>query len=506
MNVADLTTEDAPLSTLVTSHDVYWCIEPSSGLSLWRQLQKETVSVHVAAFASAQAAQKREEAEKPRAYKPYAMQGSKAMLSLSGTLTKAPTSFSGGTSTVRFRRMLALAARDPDVSEIVLLIDSPGGSASGTDDAAQAVATAAKIKPVVAYCEDMCCSAAYWIASQASRIVANPTAMVGSIGTLLVVYDYSRMAANEGIEPIVFGTGAYKGAGVPGTVITPEQRAHFQRIVDDLNSHFLAAVQSGRGLTDEQISAVSTADVWIGQAAVDRGLVDEIASLDTVLADAGTDSAARRGKEKEKMQIRGAIARTLAAIGFSGIAGAMLARQDDEPEAIASDLAAQIEKEVQNRLDAHPVMKALTGAGATTEADAKALVADATAYREEAQAELQAAAIRAFRQEEGVRRAEALRHLPAAEKRPLAESFNAIADNAHGITTDANGASTGPGRVSAPKRLPNAENAESNGEAESSWGQLTAVEKRIAQRFGVTDASPEAKREKYAAEVLKRRN
>ena len=505
MNVADLQTSDAPLSTLAASHDVYWCIEELAGLTQWRQLQKETVSVHVAAFAQSQAAQKTEEAGKRPQPKPYPMRGSKAILSLSGTLMKSPSSWSDATSTVYFRRKLGQAAKDPDVSEIVLVIDSPGGTAAGTNDAADAVRAAAEKKPVIAYCEDMCCSAAYWIASQCTRIVANPTAMVGSIGTLLVIYDYSRMAANEGIEPLVFKTGVLKGAGVPGAPITEEQRAHFQRIVDDLNSHFLAAVQSGRGFSEEQISAVKTADVWIGQAAVDMGLVDEIASLETVLTQgASADINAAQGGRR-KPQMRALFAKALAALGATRMAAALLGGNGDEPEAVANDAARALNEEVQSRVDAHPVMKALAGAGIETDAEASALIADAKAYREEAQSQLQKAAIRAFQQEEGVRRAEALKHLPASEKRPLAESFHAIADNAKGITTDADGTSKGPDRVSASKKLPHAESAESSDQPTSLWAQLSAAELKIAARMGYTEKSPEESREKYAARVLERR-
>lgn len=503
VNDADLQTSDAPLSTLVTTHDVYWCIEPASGLSQWHQLQRETVSVHVAAFATAQAAQSAKESEKRSASKPYRMAGSKAILSLTGTLTKAPTSFSGGSSTVYFRRLVSQAARDTDVSEIVIVFDTPGGSAAGTADAAEAVRLAALLKPVTGFIEDMCCSAGIWIASQCTRIVANRTAMVGSIGTLLVVYDYSRAAAMQGVEPLVFSTSGLKGAGVPGTVITEEQKAHFQRIVDDLNSHFLAAVQSGRGLTDEQMSAASTADVWIGEAAVTMGLVDEIASLDSVLALAPTHpkTPASSGKERPSMkEFLSKLAARFSQRGKIQMAATVIGADDANLEKLADDLCAQVDAEVETQIAAHPVMKALESAGVTTEAQASALMADATAYREEAQAALQTQAIRAFGQEAGLARAQAMQALAASDKRAIAQGFAEAADAKFGTTAE-----SGPARVSAPKQLPHAENAENVGQAESNWAQLTAAEKEIAARWKVNDASPEAVREKYAAETIARR-
>src|SRR5690606_31819803 len=129
-----------------------------------------------------------------------------------GAMTKQGSSF-GGASTVRTRRAIRSAAADKSVSAIMLLIDSPGGSVSGTSDLADDVANAKKKKPVYAYIEDTCCSAAYWVASQCSAIYANPTAIVGSIGTYMVVADYSRMAENAGVKVHCISTGKYKGAG-----------------------------------------------------------------------------------------------------------------------------------------------------------------------------------------------------------------------------------------------------------------------------------------------------
>jgi len=206
-----------------------------------------------------------------------------AVVELIGPLMKYASSLSGGTSTVQARRALRLAAADADVRAILLRIDSPGGTVSGTGDLADDVRRAATVKPVWAYIEDLGASAAYWVASQATRVWANGSALVGSIGTFAVAYDSSRRAENLGLKVHVLRAGTMKGAGEPGTPITPEQLAEWQRLVDELNAMFLMAVGSGRRLSADRVAELADGRVHVGQAAVDLKLVDEIGSIDQVL-------------------------------------------------------------------------------------------------------------------------------------------------------------------------------------------------------------------------------
>lgn len=205
-----------------------------------------------------------------------------AMISLAGSLTKSPTW--SGTSTVQARREIRAASADPNVSGILLAIDSPGGTVAGTSDLAAEVKAARKRKPVWAHVDDLAASAAYWIASQADAVYVNsPTAFVGSIGTVLTVLDMSAAAEKEGIKVLRFSTGPLKGAGEPGTEITDEQKAEFQKLVEDAQTHFDAALKSGRGLTDRQLSAVRTGGLFSAKEAIDRKLIDGIRPLDATL-------------------------------------------------------------------------------------------------------------------------------------------------------------------------------------------------------------------------------
>lgn len=206
-----------------------------------------------------------------------------AVIEMNGSLMKQQPSM-GGTSTVQLRRDIRSAASDPNVSSILISIDSPGGTVAGTQDLAKDVRDARKKKFVYAQINDLGASAAYWVASQANQVFANaPTALVGSIGTILTVYDESAAAEQAGIKALVFATGPLKGAGTPGAPVTEEQVAHFQRIVNETQTHFDAAVMKGRGLTPSQLAGVRTGGVFPAAEALDRRLIDGIQDFDSTL-------------------------------------------------------------------------------------------------------------------------------------------------------------------------------------------------------------------------------
>jgi ClpP class serine protease len=126
-----------------------------------------------------------------------------------------------GTDGVRLAIESAVA--DDDVDQILLRIDSPGGSVSGLDQLGDAISAAKK--PVTALVDGMAASAAYYVASQADRIVLGRNDLVGSIGTRMMLYDFSRQFENDGVEAVPIDTGKHKSAGALGTKITDEQRA-----------------------------------------------------------------------------------------------------------------------------------------------------------------------------------------------------------------------------------------------------------------------------------------
>jgi signal peptide peptidase SppA len=212
--------------------------------------------------------------------------GNVAMIDLSGTLTKYGSSMSSAGSMISARRQLARATRDKSVDSILLRIDSPGGTVAGTGDLAAEIAAANAIKPVTAFIEDLGASAAYYLASQAGRILMNSTGEVGSIGVFMLVYDMSGAAAQQGIKAILVKAGDMKGAGAPGTEITEAQRAEWQRSVNEAYDQFIGAVARGRGMSGDQARAMADGRIWGASDAMDKGLIDGISTLSEAVTSA----------------------------------------------------------------------------------------------------------------------------------------------------------------------------------------------------------------------------
>jgi len=218
-----------------------------------------------------------------------------AIVTLHGTLMKHTSSMSAGTSTVLARRQIRAAGANDNVKGLLLHIDSPGGTAAGTQDLAHDIAELAARKPVYAYCEDLTASAAYWAASQATKVFANESALVGSIGTYGVVHDLSKLAENEGIKVHVIRAGDFKGMGEPGTEVTDEQLAELQRIVNEMNDFFIRGVSKGRGMTASQVRKLADGRVHTAGPAQGLGLIDKVQSLDATFAQLVKDTRKVKG-------------------------------------------------------------------------------------------------------------------------------------------------------------------------------------------------------------------
>lgn len=218
------------------------------------------------------------------------------VISINGTITKYGSSLSGA-GAVAYKQEIRQAARDPYCQSIVLRIDSPGGSVSYIDELASEVAAAAKQKKVVAVCEDNCMSAAYWVASQATEVVANSeTANVGSIGVFMALVDASKYAESEGLRVVVVKAGQFKGVGIPGVAITAEHEEYLQGLVEAVYEQFVSQVARGRGVSSEVVSGWADGRVYTAKDGVSMGLVDSIETLDEVIGRLQAESPRKEAK------------------------------------------------------------------------------------------------------------------------------------------------------------------------------------------------------------------
>lgn len=227
-----------------------------------------------------------------------------AVIPVRGILTRKRSIFQsifGGYSMTEIRAAVVRASRDDRVRQIVLRIDSPGGTVSGTQELADAVGAAAQTKPVIAQVDGQATSAAYWVASQATEIRAGSMDLVGSIGVLAVYYDLSEAYSDGGIKPVVFSTGEHKAMGVPGVEITDEQVAQYQTLVDGMFADFQSAVQTGRKLGAATMQKYADARIVMARDATGE-LVDAVRTFEQTMAGildrAGREQATRAARAR----------------------------------------------------------------------------------------------------------------------------------------------------------------------------------------------------------------
>lgn len=172
------------------------------------------------------------------------------------------------------------AAGNPAVRGIVVAIDSGGGSVVGASECRDAIAEASTQKPVVVYTEGMMCSAAYEIAAGASFLIGSPSSIVGSIGTITMLADFTGWYEQMGVKIHVIPATAsdLKSTYWPQAALTDDQRADVQRFVDRWNEDFLNFVSLHRMDADSDSMRGQCFDA---RDALDRGLLDELGDFDT---------------------------------------------------------------------------------------------------------------------------------------------------------------------------------------------------------------------------------
>jgi signal peptide peptidase SppA len=187
---------------------------------------------------------------------------------------------------------------DPLVDSIILKMDTPGGTVAGTAETGDVIKSLSK--KTIAFVDGMCASAGYWMASQCDEIVmGGPTTEVGSNGVITAHVDSTKAQDKAGYKVTVFRTSPLKAPGAMGESLNPEQYQAIQRDLSDFHGAFCDAIQSGRGLTDEQLKAATTGEMWRPSQAIAMGLADRVATLNELLGIKPTSTDNRVPEQKK---------------------------------------------------------------------------------------------------------------------------------------------------------------------------------------------------------------
>lgn len=147
------------------------------------------------------------------------------------------------------RHAVQAALDDPASRAILLSLNSPGGTVQGTKELADFLADAAGQKPLAAYANGLCASAAFWLAAGCGRIHAPAIALLGSIGVIMCLSDYSALYEKMGLKLTYVSSGKFKAAGNDSQAPSEEERAYFQERLDSLHSIFKKDVRNMLNIT-----------------------------------------------------------------------------------------------------------------------------------------------------------------------------------------------------------------------------------------------------------------
>jgi protease IV len=200
----------------------------------------------------------------------------------------------------RISEEIRRAGRDETIKAIVFRVNSPGGSAAGSDLVWRAVREVQRRgKPVVVSMGDVAGSGGYYVAMAADAIVADAATVTGSIGVVYAKFSLSELMQRLGVGLDTVKSDPVSDALSPARPMTSAELAQLNEVVGELYSTFTAKVTEGRKLDPETTEQVARGRVWSGMAAKARGLVDELGGLGRAVALAREKAGLKAGDEHE---------------------------------------------------------------------------------------------------------------------------------------------------------------------------------------------------------------
>jgi len=202
--------------------------------------------------------------------------------------------FSGGASqgSDAIIKSLRKAVDDDDVKAIIFRVDSPGGAGLGCDYVRREVEKARAKKPVIVSMSDVAASGGYWVSMDATAIVAQPSTYTGSIGIFAVVPNLGPLYEKLDLNNETFKVGAHADAVIGARKMSDDEAKAFDDNLLGSYKRFVELAAKGRGKRYEELEPVAQGRTWLGDEALEKGLVDRLGGMETAIA---------LGKEKAKL-------------------------------------------------------------------------------------------------------------------------------------------------------------------------------------------------------------
>ena len=228
-------------------------------------------------------------------------EGGVAVLAVEGVLAPKAnlfTEISGGASTQMLGNQMRSAMADSSVRSLVLEIDSPGGSVFGTPELSDIIFEGCKVKPIISVATAQMCSGALWVGTSANAsYLSSPMVQAGSLGVVMRRSYQPADASGPVVEEIT--AGKYKRVGSPDKPLNKDEKAYYQAQADHMYVVFATAMAKNLGVSvDIVLDRMADGRVFIGQQAIDCGLVSGFSTVDAMVEQLATNPAKFASRRK----------------------------------------------------------------------------------------------------------------------------------------------------------------------------------------------------------------
>jgi len=178
--------------------------------------------------------------------------------------------------------------KDKSIKAIVLRIDSPGGAVAPSQEIYEEVKKAVAQKKVIVSMGSVAASGGYYIAAPATKIIANPGTLTGSIGVIMEIPNIEGLMNKIGIKTEVIKSGRHKDIASAFRTMGKEEREILQGVMDNVHEQFMKAVSEGRKIKMEEVRKIADGRIFTGEQAKTNGLVDDLGTLEDAIKTAAT--------------------------------------------------------------------------------------------------------------------------------------------------------------------------------------------------------------------------
>jgi protease-4 len=207
-----------------------------------------------------------------------------AVISVNGQIAGDGSALAGTGMVNAISKQLRKATKDSTVKAVVIEMNSPGGGLTASDIIHHEVlAVKAAGKPVVVHVNGLAASGGYYISAPADYIISNPTAMIGSIGVIMMRFELIDLMKKIGVNADPIKSTKMKDLGSGFRPLYPEERQFFLDMIATFQHRFVTIISEGRKIPEAQVFEMASGLIWTADQAKEKKLIDEVGYFETAL-------------------------------------------------------------------------------------------------------------------------------------------------------------------------------------------------------------------------------